>query len=248
VNPYALISWLGAVVALFFGLLVYMQDRTDPSSRLFLGVAFSIAFLAFSVFAYRQADEPDVAWVWIRISSFWPFLHAITFHYALVFTGYAGILRSRLVVLGNYAAAAALTAVGLFTNVYSSGPVMRWWGWAPGVPDGSIPLYLSMVWTLSIVATTLVVILVQWISSADSRRRAQFKFLFIGYSLPIIGWLISNIFLALAYVSAPDMSAPIFAVGVGFLYMASNATSCSYSRPGPFPTKSSRPCPTPCSW
>jgi PAS domain S-box-containing protein len=207
---------LGAVVALFFGLLVYVQDRTAPSSLLFLGVAFSVTFLSFSVFAYRQAEASDVAWVWIRVSSFWPFLHAITFHYALVFTGYAGLLRSRPVVLGNYAVAAAITAVGLFTNVFSDGPLLRWWGWAPGVPDGSIPFYLSTGWTLCIVATTFVVILVQRVRSSDSRMRAQLKFLLIGYSLPIISWMVSNVFLALAGVSAPDMSAPIFAVGVGF--------------------------------
>ncbi len=207
---------LGAVVALFFGLLVYVQGRTGPSSRLFLGVALSVAYLSLTVFAYRQADSPDVAWAWIRASSFWPFLHAIVFHYVLVFTGYAGLLRSRQVLTGNYAVAAAVTGVGLFTNIFWDAPVMRWWGWAPGVPDGTITFYLTSAWTLSIIATTVVIVLFQRIRSSDARIRAQLKFLLVGYSLPIISWMVSNVFLALAGVSAPDMSAPIFAVGVGF--------------------------------
>jgi PAS domain S-box-containing protein len=207
---------LGAIVALFFGLLVFIQDRSGPSSGLFLAVALSVSFLSFSVFAYRQAESADVAWAWIKISSFWPFLHAVVFHYVLVFTGRAGMLRSRPFIGGNYVAAGAITGVTLFTNVFSEGPVMRWWGWAPGVPEGSAVFFLSTAWTLSIVATTFVVVLLQRIRSTDRRFRAQTMYLLMGYSLPITAWLISNVFLSLADVSAPDMSAPVFAVGVAF--------------------------------
>ena len=215
-NPYALIALTGAVVALLFGLIVYLQDRSAYSNKLFLAVCLVIAYLSFDLFAYREAESANVAWFWMRAGSAWPFLQVTTFHYALVFTNYDGPLRSRIAMGAVYLSATGITAVGLFTNVMSNGPVERWWGWAPGIPDDSIPLYLIAAWTLAMVAATMGIGILQRRRSSNRRFRAQAKYLLLGYSLPIFTSMVSTLVLPLADVSAPDFSNPVFAVGVAF--------------------------------
>lgn len=215
-NPYSVLPLFGAFVALFFGLWIYLQESKSPTSRLFLVVSLVVAYLLFATSVYRDVDSPAVADVWLRLASPWPFMFAVTFHFAIVFVGAIDTRPYRVAVGAAYLSAIGLSIVLVFTDQIVQGSVLEWWGWAPERNEGSVALVVSSVWVFVMAIATLGVVIRLRMKSQDDQFRAQTRYLIVGYAIPIVVILVTLGIFPLAGVPIPDISPPFFTVGVGF--------------------------------
>jgi len=101
-NIFAWLSLLSCLVSLFMANFVYCQNKKSLLHIIFSLFCLFGAYTAFAEFMQPQAENPDVAFFWIKIDSFWPFILSFLFHFVLIFSEKSRWLRDKLVYLLIY--------------------------------------------------------------------------------------------------------------------------------------------------
>ncbi|HTX61309.1 MAG TPA: hypothetical protein VMC48_03295, partial [Methanobacterium sp.] len=112
---FALTSLIAAFICFFLGNFIYYKNPENNLNRLIAILSLLIGFLAFVEFGYRQAETVSTAFIWLKISTLWPFAIAILLNICFVITDRQNLLRNKLTYFLIYTPAFIITLIGLLT-------------------------------------------------------------------------------------------------------------------------------------
>lgn len=104
--------------------------------------------MALCEFAYRLAESPDSALIWLKLSALWAFIPAVLLQTAFTFTQRSYILRSKWTYFLIYGPALIFAILGIVTNIFIGSPVHEYWGWIYSVPLDETIYDLFAIWTI----------------------------------------------------------------------------------------------------
>src|SRR4030066_1620450 len=128
-NIFILLSLFSSIILLFLGNWVFSLNRKKPLNKVFLLLSLSLSYWAFTEFMLRQADTPDTAYLWMKISTFWPFALSFFVHFALVFSEERKLLANKLTYILIYSPAVVFSIVDSATNLITAGVAKEFWGY-----------------------------------------------------------------------------------------------------------------------
>jgi PAS domain S-box-containing protein len=202
---FALLSLLAFVLSVFLGNFVYYIDKRKPLNRIFMLFCLFMAYWAFTEFMCRQADNPDTAYLWVKMNNLWYFAPAFMVHFALVFSEKKKLLKNRLVYFPVYVPALIFSFIG-FTNLTGVGLVKEFWGYTYGVPENSWLYWIGVIWAAGLGFLALILCFEYYLKATDKKKKLQARYVSIGFFIPVfVSALTEGLFPALE-IKVPELS------------------------------------------
>nr|WP_214020236.1 histidine kinase N-terminal 7TM domain-containing protein [Methanoculleus sp.] len=173
---------VSALITYGLGTYVFARNPSSAVNRLFLAVTLSATYWAMGEFSIWYSAGYDGCLFWLKVSSFWPLVIALTVHFTLAFTGHPlaqekkhGVL---LVVL--YLPALFFALIGLSTDLIYTVAFQPGAGYVY-LPASANPVYvvgrayatLAMLWAVYAGISS-------WRSARPGRVRRQNRLVSIG--------------------------------------------------------------------
>ena len=98
-NPYAFISLLSSIVALFLGNFIYYKNPNNRLNKLIAILCFLVAYLAFIEFGLRQSETISTAYIWLKATFLWPFLMPLLLIIILEVTKKLNLLKNQIFII-----------------------------------------------------------------------------------------------------------------------------------------------------
>ena len=215
-NVFALTSLIASVICFFLANFIYYKNPENKLNRLIAILSILIAFLAFCEFGYRQADTLNSAFLYLKLSTLWPFVPSILINIFLVFTGRNEILKHRsLTYFLIYAPAIIITIIGLAT--FPEQTVYEYWGWTYGFDP--VPLFFipMSIWSFIGGLLTALFILKHYFSTKDRLKKKQIKYIFLGLFAPFIFSLTTDLIFPLSSIRIPELTMTVITIGLIFI-------------------------------
>ena len=166
-----------------------------------------MALWSFTEFMYRQADNPDTAFLWIKLGSMWPFASSFLLHFVLVFTERIRPPRKNMVYLALHLPALVFSVAGLTTDLMTSKPIKEYWGYTSDVSQVSWLYWGSAIWGLGLAFLGLLLCARYYSRTTDETKKQQAKYVTLGFSIPIFtAFFTEALFPALSF-EFPELSA-----------------------------------------
>ncbi len=181
---FALLSFFVSILCVFLGIFIYNLDKKRTLNRIFTLLCASVSLWAFAEFMYRHTENPDTAYLWIKVGSVYVFSAAFLFHFVLVFTE-TKMLRSKLTYFLIYIPALIFSSIDLATDSVSTEPIREFWGYTYEVPKDSVLYWISIIWAFGLVFSALVLCARHYLRTTDENKRQQTKYVIIGFSIPV---------------------------------------------------------------
>ncbi len=143
------------------------------------------AYWSICLFMLNRSPNAEVATIWNKVLSFWPLIVAGALHFSLVFTENS-ILKRKPMLLFIYLPAVYFSIIDLTTNLISTTPVLRSWGYSITYPPYSILSSLDGIWAASTTLIALILFAQYYFRTGDETKKLQTKFVTLGFSIPII--------------------------------------------------------------
>lgn len=198
---------LSALITCGLGFFVYAQKPASTVHRLFLALMLAATAWALGEFFIWQADTYDGVLFWLKASSFWTVVIALTVHFVLVFTGTMprGGVRRTLLLAALYLPAVAFALVEIFTDwIYVVAS-------EPGVGYVYLPVQGHPVYLLETVCVVLVMLQASYASFASWERapreriRRQNRLVCVGLATVLIFGALSGAILPLYGIHTPNL-------------------------------------------
>lgn len=183
---FALFSLLSAILCWTLGIYVYSRNPKSSVNRIFALFSLSLFYWSFAEFMLRQADTFETAYLWLKISSFWPFIIALLFHFGLIFAERQKLLSNKLAYLLIYLPALLFSLVELTTNLMSGDPVKKYWGYTYVVPTESLFYWFSNSWSLLLAGAGEIILVQYYFKTTDTHKKIQAKYVAISLIIPVI--------------------------------------------------------------
>lgn len=210
---FASLSLLAAGVLIVIGGLVLHLNPRAQLNRVFFTLCLSIAILAFVEFQYRSADSMSAAQPWIKLASFWYLTAALILHFALIFTGRGNLMRRWLALAFLYLPVIALLLLDLNTDLLTSEPVLKPWGWTyesvESVLSYSVQIYISLLALLAIVLC-----LIHFLKARPGNRRRQAGFVLAGLLFPVVSGIFGELVVPMYGIRVPEFTTLSSALGM----------------------------------
>jgi len=180
VTPFALISLIAALIPLEIGFFTFWNDRRRLTTKLFLALCLTMSLYGFVEFGYRTATSLDEALVWFRLDLFWALTAVIILHFSIAFTRGDRLALDPRVLAVLYIPLLFVLVVNLFTDLFGTGPVERYWGWSYLTVETLTPAYnLATLWAMGLIIMALVLNLLAFHDSDTPDDRHRFRLLLI---------------------------------------------------------------------
>lgn len=203
----SIVSILNAFIIVSLGQYILMQNSKNPLNRVFAILCINISAWAFVEFMYRQSATAESAAFWVRlIDAIWPFAPAVALHFALLFAKKKKWLRNPLTYFVLYLPSVLIAIVGLTTNLISSGPVKRPWGFEPEIPENSIYFALAGSWIILLAVAAIVIILRYRSRTTNANEKKQALLIALGLSIPLIAGAFSEVILPVSGIVVPPLT------------------------------------------
>ncbi|MBI5479701.1 MAG: PAS domain S-box protein [Deltaproteobacteria bacterium] len=204
----SLLAWAAMASSVAFALLLqiaFSRRAQGSSSRVFL--LFCLAGLSLSLLdlGLQTAVSARAANVWARVQSCWPFLPALLFHFALVYSGIRPTRWRRLGLLVLYAIVLALTLIGLTTRQVTAGVEREAWGWTHVRPLNTATL-LATVFGASVGLATVIIVFRHSVRSRGEPNRHQTRHVAIAAAIPVLTGLLTDGVLPLLGLRLPSLA------------------------------------------
>lgn len=198
---------LSAFITCGLGFFVYAQRPASTVHRLFLALMLAATAWAVGEFLIWQAGTYDGVLFWLKASSFWTVVVALTVHFVLVFTGTMprGGVRRTLLLAALYLPAVAFALIEVFTDwIYLV-------AYEPGLGYIYLPVQGHPVHLLETVCVVLVMLRASYASFASWRRapreriRRQNRLVFLGLAAVVLFGSLSGAILPLYGIHTPNL-------------------------------------------
>ncbi|HQK56202.1 MAG TPA: ATP-binding protein [Methanolinea sp.] len=203
----AFFCMLSAFITFGLGMYVYARNPASPVNRLFVIVMLSATYWAIGEFLIWQSVEYENVWLWLKFSSFWPFVIAFTAHFVLLFCGHplSTYRRPYLVASLLYFSAAMISLVGLFSeNIYTVryvGDV----GYTYIPAGGSLSYVAESTYSLVLMLWILYVAVTSWRAATVEKVRRQNFLVSAGLLTIIACGMLSGIILPSYGIYTPNL-------------------------------------------
>jgi len=172
----------------------------------------SLALWALAEYGYRQADNYETAYFWLKLSDLSFIVAPLLLHFVLVFTGEAKLFQSRLTYMAMYAPALMIILLSLTTNTIGGEPVRQYWGWTYTIPEDSLVYSISYAWGYGLGVMSVYLCLLYYLKQSDIKRKQQAKYMFIGLLVPLASGLVTEWLLPMLQITVPESTTTAFAV------------------------------------
>jgi PAS domain S-box-containing protein len=120
-DPIIIITSLFCLVSAFItfglGIVAYVKNPNSTVNRLFFLTMLSATYWAVCEFMIWQATSSEGVWFWLKASSLWPFVIALTLHFVLTLTRPPTYTRNQIVSLALiYLPSGLIAFILFFTN------------------------------------------------------------------------------------------------------------------------------------
>ncbi len=211
-NAFALLSMLSCVIVFLLGSFIFLRDTRKPLSRIFMLLCLSLALWSFAEFGYRQADNLETAYFWLKLSDLSFIVSPVLLHFVLVFTREWRLLRSKLTYLLLYAPALVVILVSLTTDMIGGEPVKEYWGWTCAIPESSLVYNVTYFWAYGLGILSIYLCLLCYLKELDHKRKQQAKYVLIGFLIVLATGLITEWMLPLLQVRIPELTTTTFTI------------------------------------
>jgi PAS domain S-box-containing protein len=215
-NIFDLQSLIAFLVALFLGNFVYFKNPKDRLNRIFMLLCLFNAYASFVDFEFRRAHNYETALFWARAGAFWWVIIPLLLHFVLIFTEHAKLLKKKITYILMYGPALLFSLVDLTTFLATGKPTRAYGGWTFGLPDNSLFLNLSLIWTSLMIIITIYFCLNHFVKTTDYRKRQQTKYVLIGVAIPLVYGLFQFV-LYYYNIQVPDIITTTVIIAIIFI-------------------------------
>jgi PAS domain S-box-containing protein len=200
VNPYSAASLFSAIAMAFLGMFVHFRNTKSTLNRVFMVLALTTSYWAFTEFQIRNSESAERASFWVTASYVWPLALAFLLHFSLTFTERAQSRGWRLWLWFIYAPAAVFAILNVL--VYSPDVYRVYWGWAPNYRSSwseAAYMVVSYVWAFSLAVLSLVLCIRYAWTAQTQRTRKMGKHVSIGLAFVIVPAVLTELILPAVY-------------------------------------------------
>lgn len=123
------ISAIGTFLSTIIGSFTLRENSRSFQNRLFAALCFVVGYISFTEFGYRQAETPETAYFWFKLSLITPILIPIMLHFIAIFTRWSNWRLLKGIIIFNYLSAVFFILLDLFTGTISGKPTFSIYGW-----------------------------------------------------------------------------------------------------------------------
>ncbi|MCU0632619.1 MAG: PAS domain S-box protein [Methanolinea sp.] len=198
---------LSAFITFGLGVFVFAKNPSSPANRLFIVAMLAATYWALGEFLIWHTGGYENVWLWLKYSSFWPFVIAFTVHFVLTFTGHPlSTYRNKwCMAIALYLPAAIISMLGvlsdtIYTVLYREGIGYTY------LPVQGSPVYLAeTIYILSMMLWAAYVSITSWRAALDESIRKQSFLVSIGLVTIIVCGVLSGILLPVFGIFTPNM-------------------------------------------
>ncbi len=213
-NIYPWISIFSCLFCAVLGTIVYLINRKRMLNKLFLATTLAGAYWAFTEFMMWQASSYETAYFWNKMGFLWPLFPAFVLHFSLLFTE-SSWLKTKVTYLLLYIPTFFFAFIDLATDLINGPPMLKFWGWEDTSPNPSIVGYASDFWTALLPILALVLCIIFTLNVTDQQKKRQSALVTVGFSIPIVTYIITNTFFPLLNIEMPNLGhAAVLAFGL----------------------------------
>lgn len=172
--------------------------------------------MALCEFAYRLAETPETAFIWLKLSALWPLIPAVIANIALVFTRRSHILKLKVSYLIIYGPALIFVFLGLATNLFVGPPIQEYWGWTYSVPADETIYDLFAIWTVIVSFLSALVVFLYYFQ-AEGMEKKQSLYISLGIFMPLVISLITDYILRGFSIKVPELTQTLLTLGLLFI-------------------------------
>ncbi len=211
-NVYALMSLIAFMVCFFLGNFIYHKNPKSQLNKMITLLSLLVGFLALVEYEYRQAENFQTAFFWIKISTLWPLVPSLLLHISLIFTK-SKILKNKLANILIYLPPIIIILISLTTNLLFNSVIKFYWGWTYVIPADATLFNIMALWTVLTVVSAGVICLSYYLNSTDLKRK-QAKFMFAGLYLSLFIALSSDFIMPSVSLRVPEMTMTMMTIGI----------------------------------
>jgi len=216
-NLYAWLSLCSSLTCVGLGSVVFALSRKRLLNKLFLLAALAGFYYTFTEFMMWQATSVEVANFWNRMGFLWPFFAVLVLHFSLVYVE-SNWLKKKITYVLLYLPAAFFAFTDLTTEQISGPVVMEYWGYE-NTHSATLISGISNFWVVIVPVLALLLCIAFCIRTTDSAKKQQSRFVTVGFAIPILAYVVTNIMFPLFAINVPnlgDIALAFFGVFVSY--------------------------------
>lgn len=187
---FSILVWfclVSAGITFGLGIFVLSKNTSSPVNRLFFAAMLGASYWATGEFLIWHVNSYDGALFWLKVSSFWTLVIAMTVHFSLVFTRHQLSKHEHIlkIILLIYLPSLIFGLLGIYTNTTY---VMLYTetGYYYTPVYGSLVFQIESIYFLFLMLGALYFCVQSWIQSHKERIRSQCALISTGFLLIII--------------------------------------------------------------
>jgi len=214
-NVYAWLSLASSMTSAVLGIIIFSLNRKRRLNKLFLFTAVAGVYWTFTEFMMWQAANAETANFWNKMGFLWPFFAVLVLHFSMVYTE-NNWLKNKFTYLLLYLPAIFFAFTDLTTELINGSPVMEYWGWEDTSPATWV-YSLSSAWVTVLPVLALLLCIMFYLRTKDEAKKQQSKFITVGFAVPIVAYLITNVVFPSFAINIPNLGHIAIAVFGGFV-------------------------------
>lgn len=186
---------ISACITYGLGLFVLSKNTSSPVNRLFCIAMLGATYWAAGEFLFWHTNSYESSLFWLKASSFWSLVIALTVHFVLVFTGHPLARREHILklLIILYIPSLVFSILEIYTDsIYIVLP-QAGSGYYYTPVYGSLPFQIESLYFLLIMLGAVYLSIQSWLRSHKERIRRQCVLISIGFLL-VIGFGSQSVF------------------------------------------------------
>jgi hypothetical protein len=218
-SGFALLSLISLIVCLVLGIHVYFKHVryvfNNKLGKMFVLLCISLSLCwALIEFGYRQSNDYNGAYSWLKLNVSWYFVISFLLHLSLLFTENKELLKRKTTYLIIYGPALIFFIIDINTNLLFTEPVKELWGWTFGIPSYPLIHSISSTWAAFTAIFCLYIFLEYSAKIHNPQRKKQVKFAIIGMCIPILIGLNTEWLFPILNIKFPELLVPALTLGL----------------------------------
>jgi PAS domain S-box-containing protein len=169
------ISAFGTFLSTIIGSFTLRENSRSFQNRLFAVLCFTVGYISFTEFGYRQAETPEMADFWFKLSLITPILIPIMLHFILIFTRRVELRLLKVILILSYLSGCFFIIIDFFTGTISGKPAFSIYGWDHN-PVVSTWYQIYTGWSLLMYITISILITQHYLQLKPSADKTRAKY------------------------------------------------------------------------
>jgi PAS domain S-box-containing protein len=215
--PFAPAILFSALLSVTIGTLIYGRNPSHAINRILLAISVFLFYWGFTEFEYFQANEVNLALLWMRLSAFWYMVPALALQFSIM---YANIrVRKPILYISAFGPAILFSFLEILGISYQPARVPLDLGKAtfvnPKILQYNYFGYVGLLWSALISIAAMIIVSVRYRHAETPEEKN--RYILFGFLIPIVAGISSNLLLPFLSIDVPDLTMPATAIGVSLI-------------------------------